>query len=290
MDFYVMVFVLALIQGAAELLPVSSSAHVILAQKLMGLDPSSPSMVFLLIMLHTGTMFAAIVYFWSGWKALLFPPQESPGTGRRFVIMIVLATGITGVLGLGLQYFIERVVLERMLGHEHGEFEVMFKSLPLIGTALVAAGLLILVSSRFDKTSPHGGVLTAGVAALIGLVQGLCLPFRGFSRSGATISTGLMCGLPRKFSEEFSFALAVVLTPPLIVRQTWKLLHTPAAANTHLFDLILPGLVGMVLAFLSGLAALRLLSAVLGGGRWAFFGLYCLVFAGVLFAAAAWGV
>src|SRR6476620_5504367 len=126
---YWKIFVLALIQGAAELLPVSSSAHVILAHKLMGLDPSSPSMVFLLIMLHTGTMFAAIVYFWSGWKALLFPPQESPGTGRRFVIMIVLATGITGVLGLGLQYFIERVVLERMLGHEDGEFEVMFKSL-----------------------------------------------------------------------------------------------------------------------------------------------------------------
>ena len=83
MEFYVKVLLLALIQGAAELLPVSSSAHVILAQKLMGLDPSSPSMVFLLIMLHTGTMFAAIVYFWSGWKATLFSPQESPA-GRSF--------------------------------------------------------------------------------------------------------------------------------------------------------------------------------------------------------------
>ena len=57
---YLHLLLLALIQGAAELLPVSSSAHVIVAQKLMGLDPSSPSMVFLLIMLHTGTMFAAV--------------------------------------------------------------------------------------------------------------------------------------------------------------------------------------------------------------------------------------
>src|SRR6267154_153631 len=73
--FYLEIAVLALIQGAAELLPVSSSAHVILAARLMGRDPSSPSMVFLLIMLHTGTMFAAIVYFWSSWKATLFPPQ-----------------------------------------------------------------------------------------------------------------------------------------------------------------------------------------------------------------------
>src|SRR4249920_974655 len=111
MEYYLKVFVLALIQGAAELLPVSSSAHVILAQKLMGLDPSRPSMVFLLIMLHTGTMFAAIVYFWSGWKAKLFPSQPSPDSGMNFLGMIVLATAVTGVLGLGLQYFIERIVL-----------------------------------------------------------------------------------------------------------------------------------------------------------------------------------
>lgn len=282
MPFYVKVLILALIQGAAELLPVSSSAHVILAQKLMGLDPSSPAMVFLLIMLHTGTMFAAIVYFWSGWKALLFPANEAPGTGRHFIVTIILATAVTGVLGLGLQFLIERVVLERLLEHPRGEVELLFKSLPLIGTALTAAGLLILVSSRFQRTS---GELTPRVATAIGFVQGLCLPFRGFSRSGATISVGLMCGLPRKFAEEFSFALAVVLTPPLIVRQAWKLLKSPEAADAHLFELLLPGLVGMVLAFLSGLAALRLLSAVLEGGHWAYFGVYCLLFACVVFVA-----
>ena len=60
---------LAIVQGIAELLPVSSSAHVIVAEKLMGLDPSSPEMTFLLAMLHTGTLFAVIVYFfWKSWK------------------------------------------------------------------------------------------------------------------------------------------------------------------------------------------------------------------------------
>jgi undecaprenyl-diphosphatase len=289
MDF-VKILVLALVQGAAELLPVSSSAHVILAEKLMQMDePSAPSMVFLLIMLHTGTMFAAIVYFWSGWKALLFPPQKTPGRGMHFVLMIVLATAMTGVLGLGLQFVIERIVLERLLEHEKGQVEDLFKNLYLIAIALAAAGVLILISSRASKLNPDG-VLTPAVAMLIGLVQGLCLPFRGFSRSGATISVSLMCGLPRKFAEEFSFALAVVLTPPLIVRQTWKLLEDPKAANMHLFDLLLPGLVGMGLSFLSGLLALKLLSAVLEGGRWAFFGFYCLVFAGVVCFAAWQGV
>jgi undecaprenyl-diphosphatase len=288
MPYFLKIFILALIQGAAELLPVSSSAHVILAQKLMGLDPSSPPMVFLLIMLHTGTMLATIVYFWSGWKAILFP-REKPRAGRRFAMMIVLATAITGIVGLGLQFFIERVVLEAWLGQPKGEVEQLFKSLPLIGGALMAGGVLILLSSRFNRAG-NDGRPTPRVAALVGLVQGLCLPFRGFSRSGATISVALMCGLPRRFAEEFSFALAVVLTPPLIVRQTWKLLNSAEAVGAHLADLLLPGLVGMMLAFLSGLAALRLLSALLESGRWAIFGVYCLVFAGVVFLAAAWGL
>jgi hypothetical protein len=66
------ILILAVIQGFAELLPVSSSAHVITAEKLMGLDPTSPELTFLLVMLHTGTMFAVIVYFWKAWKSAYF--------------------------------------------------------------------------------------------------------------------------------------------------------------------------------------------------------------------------
>jgi undecaprenyl-diphosphatase len=64
--------VLAMVQGAAELLPISSSAHVIVAEKIMGLDPTRPEMTLLLVMLHTGTMVAVIFYFWNSWKASLF--------------------------------------------------------------------------------------------------------------------------------------------------------------------------------------------------------------------------
>ena len=67
------VIILAIIQGMAELLPVSSSAHVVVAEKLMGMDPTSPAMTLLLVMLHTGTMFAVIAYFWKQWQRDLFP-------------------------------------------------------------------------------------------------------------------------------------------------------------------------------------------------------------------------
>jgi hypothetical protein len=75
---FIQILILGLVQGAAELLPVSSSAHVIVAEKLMGLDPSSPEMTFLLAMLHTGTLFAVIVYFWKSWKKSFF------GSGAAF--------------------------------------------------------------------------------------------------------------------------------------------------------------------------------------------------------------
>ncbi len=71
------VIILAIVQGLAELLPVSSSAHVVVAEKLMGLDPSSPQMTLLLVMLHTGTMFAVIIFFSSTWKKTYFSSTES---------------------------------------------------------------------------------------------------------------------------------------------------------------------------------------------------------------------
>src|SRR5580704_16198121 len=100
---YLQIACLALIQGAAELLPVSSSAHVILAQRLMGMDPSRPEQVFLLVMLHTGTMFAVLVYFWPRWRRLLTVSGESPSerlSPRQFLTMLILATAVTGVVAL----------------------------------------------------------------------------------------------------------------------------------------------------------------------------------------------
>jgi len=269
--YYLKILVLAVVQGIAELLPVSSSAHVIMAEKLMGLDPSSPDMTLILVLLHTGTMFAVILYYWRSWHEAYFSSMQ---VFKQTVVALVVATAITGVVGLSLQWLIKHFYAG---GSDTFEIEQLFGNLQLVATGLAAAGLVIIGSSAIPDLM---GKLTLGRAALIGAVQGLCLPFRGFSRSGATISTGLIAGVSRKAAEEFSFALAVVLTPPVIAKEVLRLFsHKSAEAATttvHLSAVIVPGLLGMLFSFGAGLLALRLLSSWLGSNRWHFFGYYCM--------------
>ena len=260
------IIILAIIQGAAELLPVSSSAHVIIAQKLMGLDPSSPEMTFFLVMLHTGTMFAVLLYFWPRWKNL---GVFSKNTRMSWIKKLFIATAITGIVGYGLKFLIEHFVLA---GETKGEIEALFKNLPMIATALFSAGALILFSSRKDSSN---GDLTEKSALWIGAVQGICIPFRGFSRSGATISTGLIQGVKKSTAEDFSFALAIILTPPAILHMLSRLMKSKAEAQVFDLSHLTPGLLGMVFSFVAGYFALKLLSNWIEGGKWKYFGFYC---------------
>jgi undecaprenyl-diphosphatase len=260
------IFALAAVQGAAELLPVSSSAHVIVAAKLMGLDPTTPEMTLLLVMLHTGTMFAVILFFWKAWRASFFSSRQQFWNACKFILV---ATALTGAVGLGLKAAIERVAFGKA---GHAEIEMLFGNLGLISAALAAVGVLIVFAGlRQQRSAAPGAKLGFGEACAIGAVQGLCLPLRGFSRSGATISAGLLLGIAKQRVEEFSFALAVVLTPPVIAREVLRLMKAqalPVTGGAHLLDLFFPSFCGMLLSFLSGLVALRWLSSWLDKGRW----------------------
>jgi len=291
------VIILAIIQGLAELLPVSSSAHVVLAEKLMGLDPSAPQMTLLLVMLHTGTMFAVIVYFWKSWKETYF---SSSRAFTRFAGLVIWATVITAVLGEALKIAIEKTLFR---GAEKAEIELLFSHLELIAPALALAGLLILIAGLVERNrmkdptlvfasgtdvADSVGSLTTKQAAWMGLVQGLALPFRGFSRSGSTISAGMLAGAAKQSAERFSFALAVVLTPPVVgleLRRLLKAAHELAASGTpiDLHAAMTSSLLGMVFSFVAGLLALRWLSSWLENGRWYLFGIYCLLASGVAF-------
>ena len=276
---FLKILILSVIQGAAELLPVSSSAHVIIAEKLMGLDPTSPSMTLLLVMLHTGTMFAVIVYFWKSWRASFFSSKEKFWEAVKY---IAVATAITGVIGLTIKYFIEKYVFKDV---PHAQIELLFGNLTLISVSLAAVGVLIILAGIKRKRS--GKITSLGMreSSLIGAVQGLCLPFRGFSRSGATISVGLLLNIAKDKAEEFSFALAVVLTPPVVAREVLRLIkakHAGPAGGLHL-AIFYPSLLGMCLSFISGLLALSWLSNWLEKGKWQVFGFYCICVSVVVF-------
>jgi undecaprenyl-diphosphatase len=271
---FLKVIVLAIVQGLAELLPVSSSAHVVVAEKLMGLDPSSPPMTLLLVMLHTGTMFAVIVYFWQRWRQTYF---ANLAQFKRTALQVILATILTGIIGEALKVLIEKTVFR---GLPNAQIEDLFSHLEWIAPALAVGGVLILVAGLRERQAAHSteGDLTTRQAGIIGAVQGLCLPFRGFSRSGATISTGMLCGVAKARAEDFSFALAVILTPEVVGREVLRVLHMEHESGTAAFaGVAAPALVGTVFAFLAGLVALKWLSQWLEHGRWYLFGVYCLV-------------
>jgi undecaprenyl-diphosphatase len=278
------VIILAIIQGMAELLPVSSSAHVVVAEKLMGMDPTAPQMTLLLVMLHTGTMFAVIAYFWSQWRNAYFQDAE---TFKAIFVQVVVATFFTGLIGGGLIEAIEKFAFPHA---KHAEIEQLFGRLDLIAPALALVGILILIAGwkrrnavPRDTRRDAGTGMNTAQAGWIGAVQGLCLPFRGFSRSGATISTGMLLGITRTKAEAFSFALAVVLTPAAITREAMRLVKAEHLSDGgNLAAAMMPSLLGAFFAFVAGLVALKWLSQWLESGRWYWFGIYCLVAAGVV--------
>jgi len=275
---WIYVVILAVVQGLAELLPVSSSAHVIVTAKLLHENMSTPANALLLVMLHTGTMFAVIVYFWRQWMDTFFSSRKA---FIRFARMGFVACFLSGVVAVPLILGVEHVLSH---GNHHAEIEALFHKLNWIAPALAAAGLLILWAglreARSAETPSDAGhrEVTWRQAMIMGILQGCAIPFRGFSRSGSTISGALLAGGDRIPVESFSFAIVVAITPLAIARELYRVFRASAQAGVHL-DLataLAPSLLGMVCAFLAGLVALKWLSRWLEQGRWYWFGIYCL--------------
>ena len=190
---------LGIVQGLTEFLPVSSTAHLALAQRFLP-GFSQPGILFD-VLLHVGTLFALVVYFRSRIAATLTGAFSSDPPERRkawrLVGLLVLAVGVTGVLTMPLKRF----AIEGMT-----DFRRM-------GLSLLAMSVLLFVTQRVGLARGEGGRTLEEMrprdAALVGACQSVSAILHGFSRSGNTISVGIFAGLSRGAAAEFSFLLSI---------------------------------------------------------------------------------
>lgn len=250
--------ILGLIQGLTEFLPISSSAHLVIVQHLLGLK--EPMLLFD-IMLHLGTLGAVIAVFWPDlkklWQEELLPVVEgfnsNPGfrsalCRARMTILILLATIPTGLIG----YLFKKPL------------ESLFTSPHAVGFALCLTGTLLWFTKYCKKKD---GTIKTYQALLIGLAQGIAIT-PGISRSGTTIATGLFLGLSGELAARFSFLLSI---PAILSAVSLELSSSTISTHTP----FLPTLLGTLTAALMGYLALRYLLKVISHGKLYHFSYYC---------------
>jgi undecaprenyl-diphosphatase len=276
---YLHAILIAVLQGATELFPVSSLGHAVIVPALLGwhFDQHAPVFLPFLVLLHLGTAAALLAYFWRDWWELAvgvlgFTEPQRVRESRHIFVLLVIATIPAAVLGAGLEHLIRRL------------FET-----PLIAcTFLALNGILLIVGERLRRRVPQGApqrplaTLSLADAVVVGLWQCLAL-IPGISRSGATITGGLLRGLDHAASAHFSFLIATPVILGATVLEVPKLLHANVPAGTFM--------VASVAAVVAGLVALAstafLMRYFRQNDKWALdpFAYYCII-AGL--AAGAW--
>ncbi len=231
-------FLLGLIQGLTEFLPVSSSGHLVIFQHLLNLSDSSVTFD---ILVHLATSLAVIIVVFDSLVKITF----------KQIKIIALASLPAAIFGLLL----------------NSQVETLFSSLRLVGfTLLITSG--ILFSTKLLKTLKPSE-LNHKNTFLIGLAQALAI-FPGISRSGSTIVAGLHTGLAPKTAFNFSFLLSLPAIFGAQLLQLNKLTNSPPSQIPSL-------LTGFITAFISGFFALKLLQKFVTNSKLHYFSYYCLV-------------
>ena len=255
-------FLLGLIQGVAEFLPISSSGHLSIAQNLLGL-PVADNMFFD-VLLHLGTLAAVLAAYWRdvvdmvreffvgiGDLARHTTPNPVP-PARRLVLLVIVAT---------LPLFLILPVKDRVEG--------LYSNTWFIGAALLFTGCLLFLSDRVKRGKKTEKTATVLDAILVGLGQAIATA-PGISRSGMTITAGCFCGFERKFAVRFAFLLSI----PAVLGA--NILSIAEAAKAGIDWSQLPAYaVGVATAAISGYLCIRLLKLIAEKGRFGAFAYYC---------------
>ena len=260
-------FLQGLIQGFTEFLPVSSSGHLSLFQHFFGLNGENA--VAVTLVLHLGTLIAVFVAFWDKIKRLIveffrmlgkiftgkFKFKESSPEQRMIIMLIV------SILPLFV-FYIFKDFFEGLAS----DSDIIVEG---IGFLYTSALLFLSTSKRFADGKHTCGDVTAGSALLIGAFQGVAL-VPGISRSGSTISAGLLTGLKREDAVEYSFILGI----PIILAGSLLKLKDIGGASESIG--ILPLIVCFVVAAVAGYFAIRLIKLLVVSDKFRIFAYYTL--------------
>jgi undecaprenyl-diphosphatase len=243
--------VLGLVQGLTEFLPVSSSGHLVIFRELLGAE--APQDLVFEITVHVATVLATIVVFRKQIIDLLqglFKFKYNAQTD--FILKLVVSMIPVAIVGV---FFKDKV-------------EALFSSLTVVGCALLVTALLLFLSDRAKKKGD--GDITFGQALIMGLGQAVAV-VPGLSRSGTTISAGLLSGASRNKVAEFSFLMVLV---PILGEAFLDLVGGDAAASSIG---TLPLAIGFIAAFVSGLFACKAMIALVKKAGLKWFALYCAI-------------
>ena len=260
---YFEAIILGLVQGLAEFLPISSSGHLALLQQAFGIHEDK--VLLFAVLLHVGTLISVFIVYWKDiWELIvelcLTIRDLCTGKGlrlaerpiRKLGVMIIVATIPTAIIGLVFSDF----------------FDSLYNSVIPIGVGLIITGFLLIFAEKKGEGNRGIQQMNFRNAIFIGLVQGVAI-CPGISRSGSTLFGSLICNLDRKFAVKFVFLISI----PSIHGSA--VLEAPAALEAGVTAAeVGPVLVGMLVAAVSGLVAIKTMIKIVSDKKLSYFSYY----------------
>ena len=245
--------ILGIVQGLTEFLPISSSGHLVLFQKLLGVDISAPQsqamIVTFYIALHVGTLFAVVIFFWKKIIEMIRRPFS------KLPVQIVVAT-------------IPAIIINFLFGDF---IDSTYLSAALLGPGFLFTGTALMISQKLSDGKKGLEELKTSDSLVIGLAQGVAL-LPAVSRSGMTITASLILGLQRGFAADFSFLMSI---PPILGGALLDAIDIMKGTTVSLESIGLVNiLAGMIAAGITGFLAIKLMMNVIKNMKLKYFAYY----------------
>ena len=265
--------ILGIVQGVTEFLPISSSGHLSLFQHFLNVN-NDTSLLFS-VLLHLGTLIAVFIVFYKTIIALVvdaiglikdiftgnFKFKQLKGK-KKMLVMFVFSC--IPLLFLLLPVGNDMKLMDVLGGLSEDD------SILVEGFCFLFTGALLLLSTYVSKKKTLNREVNTLDAFAIGIAQVFAAGFPGISRSGSTISTGMLCGVSKDYMVEYSFILGI---PAILVASVVEF-KDAVEAGAQLE--ILPTVIGIIVAAVSGVACIKLLQWILKKDIWQYFGFYCI--------------